>query len=236
MTLKQLSIISIATTVALAGCSAEVGQEVTDEGDVGVAESALLINTNQTGTNNGYYFQFWKDGGNVTMDLLAGGQYQVNWQSGTYDFVGGKGWNPGSMRTVNYNAGIWSPGTSNTFLTVYGWLQNPLIEYYIVDSWGSWRPIQGTFQGTVYCDGSNYDVYKNQRVNAPSIEGTRTFDQWWSVRQAKRATGSNAAVNSSCHINYWKTKGMTLGTWNLMIMATEVYNPTSSGTSNLTVW
>jgi endo-1,4-beta-xylanase len=231
-------IASIAVSLALFGCSGEVIGEgdVASDGDIDTLESALVINSNQTGTNNGYYYTFWKDGGAVNMDLLGGGQYSTSWQSGSYNFVGGKGWKPGSARTVNYNAGVWSPGSSNAFLTVYGWLQNPLIEYYIVDSWGSWRPVQGTHKGTVSCDGGTYDVYHAQRVNAPSIEGTKTFYQWWSVRQSKRATGSNAAVNTSCHINFWKSKGLSVGTWNYMVMATEVFNPASSGSSNLTVW
>jgi endo-1,4-beta-xylanase len=51
-----------------------------------------------TGTHNGYYYSFWTDGGAaVTYTNKAGGEYSVTW-SGNGNFVGGKGWMPGSSQ------------------------------------------------------------------------------------------------------------------------------------------
>lgn len=195
---------------------------------------AQVIHTNQTGRHDGFFFSFWRDGGSVAMELGERGNYGISWNVSQGNFVAGKGWRAGSSsRTVGYNAGIWKP-KGNGMLALYGWTRNPLIEYYVVENWGSWRPPGGKPIGKVKTDGGTYRIYRTQRVNAPSIEGTRTFYQYWSVRTSKQRTDRNQRITFEKHVSAWSRLGLKLGTHNYQIMATEGYH--SNGRSNITVW
>ncbi|KAF2120063.1 glycoside hydrolase [Lophiotrema nucula] len=180
-----------------------------------------------------WYNSFWTDtASSVKYNNLADGAYSVTW-NGNGNFVGGKGWNPGSNSKVVNWTGTFAP-EGYAYLTVYGWTTNPLIEYYIVENYHPDHepaaPPEGEEVGNLTSDGSLYLVRTKMRVNKPSIQGTTTFRQIFSVRQEKRSEG---AVTVGNHFAAWKAAGLKTGSHNYMIMATEGNN--SSGKADIVV-
>jgi endo-1,4-beta-xylanase len=106
-----------------------------------------------------------------------------------------------------------------------------LVEYYILENYGDYNPGSAMTQvGTVTSDGSSYTIYTHTQTNQPSISGTATFQQYWSIRSSKRSSGTVTTAN---HFNAWANLGLHLGTFNYQILSTEGYE--SSGSSKVTV-
>src|SRR5690606_27589035 len=130
-------------------------------GLIAAATHAQTLESNATGIHDGYYYTFWKDSGPASMTLHPGGRYGSQWTSGTNNWVGGKGWNPGGPRVVNYSGHYGVDSSQNSYLALYGWTRDPLIEYYVIESYGSYSPAScagGMDYGSFQSDGATYSV------------------------------------------------------------------------------
>ncbi|QKX60684.1 uncharacterized protein TRUGW13939_07830 [Talaromyces rugulosus] len=155
--------------------------------------------------------------------------FSVNW-SNSQDFVVGVGWQTGTTSPITFGGDFSvASGSGTGLLSVYGWTTNPLVEYYVIENALN-PPQQGSIVGTFTSDGSEYTIWKNQRVNEPSIVGTATFDQYISIRSSTRSSGTVTIEN---HFNEWASLGLDLGTFNYQVIAVEGWS--SSGSASQTV-
>ena len=174
-------------------------------------------------TNDGYDYEAWNQDykGQWSMTPGTDGCFTCNW-SGIFNFLGRMGKRFSEKKSykqwgdveLDYEVTINPRG--NVYMCVYGWTQSPLVEYYIVEGWGSWRPPGGQGgKGSITIDGKGYDVYESTRTNQPSIEGTKTFQQYWSVAQSScmsqnRDNKCSGTISISKHFAAWDQKGMNM--------------------------
>jgi endo-1,4-beta-xylanase len=133
-----------------------------------------------------------------------------------------------SSRSITLS-GTHQATAGTVLLSVYGWTTNPLVGYYIQETYTSYSG--GTHKGTVTSDGSKYDIYKHQQTNQPSITGTATFQQYISVRKNKRSSGTVTTAN---HFNAWAKLGMKLGSFKYQTVATGGWG-NAAGSTNMKV-
>jgi hypothetical protein len=193
------------------------------------------LTSNATGTFEGFDYEYWKDNGTGTMTLNGGGTFSCSW-SNINNILFRTGKKLGSTKTYQDYGNIvldyacnYQPN-GNSYMSVYGWTEEPLVEYYIIDSYGTWKP-PGNYpvKGTVTVDGGSYEIYETTRTNQPSIKGTATFQQYWSIRTAKRTSGR---ITVSDHFKAWEAKGMKMGKLYEVSMVVEGYQ--SSGKADMT--
>ncbi|MCL2759430.1 MAG: glycoside hydrolase family 11 protein [Treponema sp.] len=180
-----------------------------------------------------YGYEIWSNGASTNNRLFwygpyekGGAAFRAEWRySGNFLGRVGYYWNEGKPYTAYDNVFCdfeftRSPnGTGGNFsyIGIYGWTRNPLIEWYISEDWFG-GGIMGAHNigggarkvGEFTVDGSVYFIFRATRpTGSPSIDGPRSFDQFISIRQSRRQSGT---ISITEHFKEWEKLGMKLGT------------------------
>jgi len=191
-----------------------------------------------TGEQDGYRYELWNQNsqGTACMTLGSGALFSGEW-SDIENYLARRGLGYDQTQehqeigtfyatyNCNYNP---SSASGNSYLSVYGWTVDPLVEYYVIEDWRNWIPsMDGSAisRGSVTVNGSIYDIIENTRVNQPSIVGIATFQQYFSIRRDERNSGT---INISQHFNEWEALGMDMGDMHEVSFVVEGYQNSGS--------
>ena len=173
---------------------------------------------------NGYNVEFWHEINKGGMTVFGDGAdcaFKANWENsgdflaqvGYYDGSASKEYTDlGEIHAVYNYTKTGNGGGIYSYIGIYGWTKNPLIEYYIVDD--SFTPdgsgmFYGTEEiGTYTVDGVKYTLMEGQRLGAACIEGMADFKQIFAVRSSYQTCGK---INVSEHFMNWEKLGVKMG-------------------------
>ena len=172
---------------------------------------------------NGYHVELWSERNSGASVTCFGGKtdcaFKASWNNsgdylarvGYYDGGASKKVKDLSPIYAAYNYSKSGNGGGYSYIGVYGWTKNPLLEYYIVDDSynGMGTPYNTSRIGQYTADGATYTLYKGTRVNAASIDGDgKTFPQVFAVRSSARTCGT---ISVSEHLENWQKLGVDMG-------------------------
>ena len=198
-----------------------------------------ITNADQiAGVQDGYRYELWSQNaqGDACMTIGEGALFSGTW-NGILNYLARRGLEYNqtqehqevgrffSTYDCDYNP---TTASGNSYLSIYGWTVDPLIEFYIIEDWRNWIPSMAggaTNKGTIEVNGGIYDIVQNTRVNQPSIVGTATFEQYFSIRRDERNSGT---INISDHFEKWESLGMDLGKLHEVSFVVEGYQSDGS--------
>lgn len=191
------------------------------------------------GEQDGYRYELWNQysQGKACITIEKGALFSGEWSS-IENYLARRGLNYDKTKThdelgefhatyeCDYKPSDKEGG--NSYLSVYGWSIEPLIEYYIIEDWRNWvssMSPDAVFKGILKVDGSVYDIYTKTRTEKPSIVGITTFEQFFSIRRDRR---NNGTINISEHFRKWESLGMKLGKLDEVSFVVEGYKSSGS--------
>lgn len=192
----------------------------------------------KTGVQDGYRYELWNQNGigKACMTLGEGALFSGEWNE-VLNYLARRGLGYDQTKehqeigtfSSNFDC-TYKPTTAsgNSYLSIYGWTVEPLIEFYIVEDWRNWIPSMSEtaeLKGTITVDGSIYEIYENTRVQQPSIVGTTTFQQYFSIRKDVRNQGE---IDITAHFKAWEALGMELGKMYEVSFVVEGYRSSGS--------
>jgi hypothetical protein len=196
------------------------GTSTTVDCNAAIPSGGTKHSGNSQGGSGNLAWQIWTNSGTGYLTTFSTPAFSASW-GGTGDYLGRLGfeWGNGgkaytSYGTITADVSFKKSGSGGGFsyIGIYGWSNNPCVEYYIIDdSMGSFpfSPYNSSQKGTATIDGETYKLFSNQTNGTGGSRCNQSsWGQFWSVRQKARQCGT---ITISDHFKAWDAAGMKLG-------------------------
>lgn len=175
-------------------------------------------------TVDGYYYECWNNNetGELKFENTDNHGFEMKWNEieNAFGFKGEKFDREkiyaGQIKDYNltYDADI-DFMEKNNLIGVGGWMENPTIEFYIIDGWGNWNPHSDDVLSTFESNGIKYNVYKvftnKQTPDGKQIFAYNSVAQENIVSKIDDTCNVKNTINVADHFKAWCEAGLELG-------------------------
>jgi hypothetical protein len=174
---------------------------------------------NVNGTADGLGYGIWSNGSGGSITTFSNAHaFSATWNNGGdflahlgLDFSGSaKSYTTYGTIAAQYVETKTGNGGGYSSIGMYGWMQNPCVEWYIVDDSFNGMPTQKSGV-TAPIDGGTYYLIKNTTTGSGGNDCGSNVSSWaqmWSVRTTARQCGT---ITVSDHFAAWQNQGWSLG-------------------------
>jgi len=186
---------------------------------VGHTGENIVETSSNIGKIGGIDYELWFNNGSNSATFYSDGSMTCSFQN-TMNYICRTGLSFDNTKTFNQIGHLYADynyvenETSNvdySYIGVYGWTMDPLIEYFIVENWiGENQPAPNTLgknYGDFIINGEEYTIYEQERTGN-SIVGEATYKRFYSIRKTPNSCGT---VDITAHFEQWDNIGLTLG-------------------------
>jgi endo-1,4-beta-xylanase len=224
------------------GTSAGGSTSTTPSGPVDCSAAMPSGGTKHSGNGRGgsgnLAWEIWTNSGTGNLTTFSVPAFSASW-GGTGDYLGRLGFEWGNSGkayasygtiTADFTFKKSGNGGGFSYIGIYGWSNNPCVEYYILDdSMGSFpfNPYNSSQKGTATIDGETYKLFSNQTNGTGGSRCNQSsWSQFWSIRQKARQCGT---ITVSDHFKAWDGAGMKLGS----LMEAKILVETGGGSGSV---
>ena len=188
------------------------------------SDGSIIADNAVKDLENGYNAELWRETTTGSMTVFGGKAdcaFKASWNNsgdflarvGYFDESSSKKYTDlGEIYAVYNYIKKGDGGGIYSYIGIYGWTKNPMIEYYIVEDsftpdsekmyWGTEK------KGRYVVDGVEYTLMVGIRNNVPSILGNASFKQVFAVRSSYQTCGT---INVTEHFKNWEKLGVKMG-------------------------
>ena len=183
----------------------------------------------ENGTADGYYYELWNQdyAGEFNYENTENNGFTFSWDGIVNALVlKGDSFKRNTLFAsrikeydLTYDADV-NYMDGSAFAGVYGWMEKPnaYMEFYIIDSWGSWRPnLDKEPLGSFESNGITYDIYKDIRSQMACFSAEPPTYMYYSIAHENLAEKTDGVcnvkntVNIVDHFKAWSEAGFELG-------------------------